>query len=128
MFGQINEWFFRHLTGIQGDPDGPGFQKIIIKPAVVGNLTHAEGSYVSVRGKIVSAWRRDGTRLTLNVTIPPNTTATVYVPTNDPATVTESGHPAAHSPGVTPLPSVTGAPAYHVGSGDYVFASTLPSP
>ena len=41
MLGQINEWFFRDLAGIQLNPEKPGFSQIIIKPALVGNLTWA---------------------------------------------------------------------------------------
>ena len=39
MLGQITEWFYHDLAGIQCDPAGPGFRKIIIKPAFVGDLT-----------------------------------------------------------------------------------------
>jgi alpha-L-rhamnosidase len=45
--------------------------------APVGDVTWAKASYHSIRGKIVSDWKRDGGMLTLKVTIPANTTATV---------------------------------------------------
>ncbi len=80
MLGQIVEWFYHDLAGIRGDPSGPGFKKIIIKPAIVGDLTFARASYHSVHGPIKSEWRREGTTLRLKVTIPANTTATVWVP------------------------------------------------
>ncbi len=80
MLGQINEWFFHDLAGIQRDESAPGFKKIIIKPAVVGDLTFARASYDSINGKITSAWKRDGSEFTLDVTIPDNTSATVYLP------------------------------------------------
>ena len=77
MLGQINEWFYLDLDGIEPDPAGPAIQQTIIRPAVVGDLTCVRSGYDSVRGRITSAWKRDGRRLTLEVTIPPNTTATV---------------------------------------------------
>jgi hypothetical protein len=80
MLGHIMEWFYHELAGIQCDPDGPGFKKIIIKPTVVGDLTWVKASLNSVRGPIVSHWKRDGQQFSLVVTIPPNTTAKVYVP------------------------------------------------
>ncbi len=123
MFGQINEWFYRHLAGIQDDPDSPGFQKIIIKPALVGDLTWVKASYDSIQGQIVSEWKRRGDAVTLHVVIPVNTTATVYVPTNDAASVKESGKPVSSAAGVKFLRSADGANVYQIGSGSYTFSS-----
>ncbi|KAG0624280.1 hypothetical protein M758_3G236400 [Ceratodon purpureus] len=86
MLGQITEWFFHDLAGIQSDPDGPGFRKVILKPTVVGDLTWVKASYKSVHGTIVSEWERtshvNGTETTFTTTIPANTTATVFLPTS----------------------------------------------
>lgn len=78
--GNIVAWHTEVLAGIRPDPEGPGFRKIIVKPAIVGDLTWVSGSFESPRGRIASNWKRDGGKLTLDVTIPPNTTATVFVP------------------------------------------------
>ena len=80
MLGQINEWFYHDLAGIRCDPAGPGFQKIIIQPALVGDLTWVKCSYVCPHGKIVSHWTRAGRQVTMDVTIPAYTSATVIVP------------------------------------------------
>ena len=80
MFGELNEWFYAGLAGIQCDPAGPGFRKIIICPSVVGDLTSVNASYDSISGRIVSEWRRTGSRVRLHVVIPPNTTARVFLP------------------------------------------------
>jgi hypothetical protein len=80
MLGQITEWFYHDLAGIQPDPAGPGFQKITIRPAVVGDLAWVRASYESPRGPVSVAWRRTGRVFALDVGIPPNTTATVHVP------------------------------------------------
>jgi hypothetical protein len=101
MFGQLNEWLFSHLAGIQCDPEGPGFKKIVIEPSVVGDLTAVSASYDSIAGKIVSEWKRTGSSVTYHVIIPPNTTATIYVPPNHSGT------------------------GYHIGSGDYTFTAPL---
>ena len=126
MFGQINEWFYHDLAGIQDDPSGPGFTKIIIKPAIVAGLTQAGATYDSVSGRIASSWHHEAGKVTMDVFIPANTTATVYVLASDPRSVTESGVPAAHAPGVTFLRSEGGACLYRVGSGHYTFMSTNP--
>jgi alpha-L-rhamnosidase len=61
----------------------------------------------------------------MEVTIPPNTLATVYVPAKDAAGVTESGIPAAKTEGVMFLRMENGAAVYAVGSGTYQFQSPL---
>jgi hypothetical protein len=126
MLGQINEWFYHDLAGIQGDPAGPGFKKIIIRPAIVGDLTWVKADYDSVRGRIVSAWQRAGTQLTLQVTIPANTTATIYVPTRNATTVREGRLAAGQSEDVRFLRMAGHCAVYEVGSGNYTFTAGLP--
>jgi alpha-L-rhamnosidase len=92
----------------------------------VGELTWAWADFRSVRGRITSKWRREGSRLSLGVSIPANTTATVYVPARDASVVTEGDRPAGQSPDVRFLRLAEGCAVYAVGSGDYSFASTLP--
>ena len=121
MFGQINEWFYRSLAGIRCDPNGPGFRKIIIRPTPVPSLTWAGATYDSRAGRISSGWKREGGRLTLRVTIPANTTATVYMPTRDPRSVLEGGLPVSAGHGVKFLRSGNGVSVYRIGSGEYVF-------
>ncbi|MCX6878638.1 MAG: family 78 glycoside hydrolase catalytic domain [Verrucomicrobia bacterium] len=119
-------WFYQGPAGILPDESGPGFKKIIIKPAIVGDLTWVRCDYDSIHGKIVSNWQRGGNKLTMEVTIPINTSATVYVPAKDQAGVSESGKPAAPAAGVKFLRMEDGAAVYAVGSGVYQFQSTLP--
>ena len=117
-------WFYQGLAGIRPDESGPGFNKIVIRPAVAG-LTWVRCSYNSMHGLIVSNWKREGNGLTMDVTIPANTTATVYVPAKAAASVTESGRPAGSAEGVTFLRMEDNAAVYAVRSGTYRFRSTL---
>ena len=119
--GCVGMWFYQGLAGIRPDPAAPGFKCIIIKPAVVGDLSWVKCSYPSLRGLIVSNWRREGGKLRLEVDIPPNTTATVYVPAAQSAAVTESGQTAGNAGGVKFLRTEKGAVVYEVGSGKYIF-------
>jgi alpha-L-rhamnosidase len=121
MFGSVSTWFFEDLGGIRADDAAVGFHRIIIQPKIVGDLTHAEARYHSVRGLIACQWRIEAGRLRMNATVPVNTTATVYVPTSDLDSVTEGGKPAATAPGVRRLPSQGGAAVFLVGSGQYQF-------
>ena len=85
-FGAVMQWGFQTLAGI--DTDGPGFKKIIIHPHIPSAASNPDGkpldwvraSYEHPRGRIASAWKRDGAKLVLDVSIPANTTAAVHLP------------------------------------------------
>jgi hypothetical protein len=121
MLGQIQEWFYHDLAGIQNAPDSPGFKKIIINPQPVGNVTWTKASFNSIRGKIISDWKLDGGKFTLDVTIPANTTATVCIPSKSEGDVTEGGNPASQSRGVSFLHEENGRVIYEISSGSYKF-------
>jgi alpha-L-rhamnosidase len=83
MYGSVIRWFFTGLAGINSDPDQPGYKHIRIEPAIAGDLTHVAAEYKSSYGPIVSRWRIADNTLYLKVKIPPNTTATVLVPSTE---------------------------------------------
>jgi alpha-L-rhamnosidase len=122
----VGLWFIQGLAGIRPDDNLPGFKHVVIRPAVVGDLTFSEAEFDSPYGTIRSGWRLDGDRLTLNVTIPPNTSATVYVPAKPAAQVSENGQPAEKAPGVRFVMRHPGAAVYEIGSGAYRFVSSRP--
>ncbi|MBI4325728.1 MAG: family 78 glycoside hydrolase catalytic domain [Chloroflexi bacterium] len=124
-FGDISAWMYKTLAGICPDPDASGFKQSIIKPTIVGDVTWVKAHHDSPYGRIVSHWTRNGDRLTMEITIPPNTTATVHVPAKDAALVTEGDQPAAQAKGVKLLRMEAGAAVFHVGSGSYLFQSVL---
>jgi alpha-L-rhamnosidase len=113
-FGSVGEWMYRTAGGI--DTDGAGFKKIIIAPEPGGNLTSVSAGYDSIHGKIESSWKLQEGKLTLDVTIPPNTTATIFIPTSDPNHVNEIG-------GARPAEIKPAAAVYKVGSGRYSFSA-----
>jgi alpha-L-rhamnosidase len=76
--GALDAWFYQTLAGIR--PAAPGFKKILIEPSVVGDLTWVKAHFESPYGRIVSDWKVEGSQLTMDVTIPANTTATIVVP------------------------------------------------
>lgn len=129
-FGAVMEWAYRDLAGI--DSDGPGFRRLRLRPAPP-MASHPEAQpidwvqavYVHPRGQIASAWCKRGDRFEWNVTIPANTTATIYVPTKSHETVTEDGHPIAQSPEVKFLRVEEAHAVYEAGSGTYRFGSGL---
>lgn len=79
-FGFVDGWFYRALAGIQPDDMAGGFERFDIKPFVVGDLKEAKAEVNTVRGLVASHWRRSTDGLTLDVMIPANTVASVWVP------------------------------------------------
>ena len=125
-FGSIGAWYYQSLAGIQPDPEGPGFKKIIIKPDVAGDLTWAKASYRSIHGKISSDWRRDKGKFILNIEVPVNTSATVYIPADGLDSILEGKQPAAQSTHISYLKKDRNKYVFEVGSGTYQFISNYP--
>lgn len=122
-FGAIGAWYYQSLAGIQPDPAGPGFKKIIIKPEIVGDLTWASASYHSIHGKILSDWKREGDQLIMNITVPVNTTATIYIPADGLNSVYEGGQPAGQAAQISYIKQVRDKYLFEAGSGTYHFKS-----
>jgi alpha-L-rhamnosidase len=125
LVGDLVTWLYENLAGIRPDPQQPGFKHIIMHPTPVADLTYVKASHTSPYGEISSDWKRDGDRFTWNVTVPVNTTATVYIPAKDAESVNESDRPAGETPGVKYLRMEGGAAVYEIGSGSYHFISTM---
>ncbi len=122
MLGHIMEWFYSDLAGIQPDPAGAGYDKIIIKPTPVGDITWAKASYMSVKGMIKSSWKTEGSTFSLDLVIPPSCQATVILPKQYGKSVTETSMPVAKARDVSVIQS-DGAPAMLISSGSYHFES-----
>ena len=110
--GSCGEWMFSTLAGI--DTDGPGFRKPVIRPTPGEGISWVKASYNSINGRIVSNWKIEGDQLTMDVTVPVNTTAAVSVPAKDASTVTESGKPAGKAAGVKFLHRENGCAIYEL--------------
>jgi hypothetical protein len=84
--GQVASWFVHGLAGIEQAPGSIAYDRLAIKPALVGDLDHASGTYTTPQGTASSSWTRDdqGELRTLDVTIPGNTPTRVYVPASSP--------------------------------------------
>ena len=119
MFGSVSQWFVQWLGGIQPAEDAVGFDRIVLRPQLVGKIAQVTTRYHSVRGDIVSNWVRNGQRVFFYFDIPANTTALVYLPTT--RRVLESGIPASKAPGVTFVRAEPTQPLYQIGSGRYEF-------
>lgn len=123
MYGEISAWFYKALAGINADPAAPGFKHFIIRPQPVGDLTFARAEYDSIHGRIVSAWKIKNGVFNLDVVIPPNTTATIFLPNAKLANVRVDGSPAIKADGVISFAQEAKITTLEVGSGEYNFTT-----
>jgi alpha-L-rhamnosidase len=120
--GSVGEWLYRFVLGIDQEPGQAGFGRLVLRPHPGGVLRSARGSYRSVRGPISSGWQLDGDRFRLRVEVPPNVTASIRVPSADPALVRDS---AGREPdAIAGFPGARDAreAVFEVGSGTHEFS------
>ena len=122
-YGAIGDWMYRVVAGIEIDEGGYGYKKIKIKPHIGGGFTNVSASLQTVYGEIKSKWELKEGKLFMEATIPPNTTANIYIPTTSGNTVFYRNAPAGQS---RPLKRTEVSDQYvkfEVGSGKYMFES-----
>jgi alpha-L-rhamnosidase len=125
MLGQIMEWFYGDLAGLAPDPDSPGFARVRIRPQPVPGITWARASYASPRGRVSVAWREEGGTFFLDVELPPNTSAEVWVPAADGRSVREGGGALDAAPGVRLLRREGERTVLAIESGHYALSAPL---
>lgn len=86
-YGAIGEWLYNTVVGLRIDDEQPGYKHAIIAPHPGGGLTHAQAHIDTAYGRLQVAWEQTDAQFTLSVTVPPNTTATVHLPFDDPQQV-----------------------------------------
>ena len=77
-FGAIGAWMLENLAGIQAAK--PGYREIVLKPQFIQGLTHAGAIRQTPYGTLACGWKCQNGEITVEVTIPVNTTAVVYLP------------------------------------------------
>jgi alpha-L-rhamnosidase len=120
----IAGWFTKGLCGIRPGSEG-GYRHFTIQPSPVGGVDFAEACVNSPYGEIVSRWERLENGLLVSVTVPPGTSADVYVPGEDAEGVREGGMPLDRAEGVRLTGSGDGYVNVHVEAGNYRFISPL---
>lgn len=92
--GSVGEWFYSYLAGIQPDPEEPGFKHSIIAPVPPDGLMWVEGKTETLYGSLSCNWYRTDSGLKIDISIPPNTWATIKLPVKGMITpeISESGN------------------------------------
>ncbi|MFO7169402.1 MAG: glycoside hydrolase family 78 protein [Chloroflexota bacterium] len=121
-YGAIGDWMYAAIGGIDVDPERPGYKHIVMRPQIGGGLTSATAELRSAHGLIRSAWKLENGVFEWQITIPANTSATVYVPAGEGAEVREGDAPTAETEGVRFVRREADAVVYEVASGSYRFS------
>ncbi|QDH81299.1 Bacterial alpha-L-rhamnosidase [Echinicola soli] len=118
-FGAVAEWMFRYGLGI--DTEGAGFRNIIIRPQINHRMKAMKGSYRSINGKIASGWKIEDGKLLMEIEIPVNTKAKVYIPDVGENIIRVDGVPLGKVDDLKVLSEGSGYTVLEAGSGKYVF-------
>ena len=122
-YGAIGDWMYRVVAGIDTKVDGPGYKQVVIKPTPGGNFQYAYADYETMYGKVSSHWKIDNGNLLMDVEIPANTTATIYIPTKGGGAITEGGKPISAEADIKVADAITGYTVLNIGSGSYHFST-----
>ncbi|SHN43127.1 glycoside hydrolase family 78 protein [Cryptosporangium aurantiacum] len=99
-YGAVADWLHRSVAGLA--PAAPGYQRLRIAPRPGPGITSAAATHETPYGPATVSWTLDGTTFTLELTVPPNTTAEVVLP--------------------------DGSAPFDVGSGRHTFTRTVVAP
>jgi alpha-L-rhamnosidase len=121
-YGAIGDWMYRTIAGINPDRAAPGYKHIIIAPQPGGDFTHARASLETLYGTVTSGWSiKDGV-ITVEITVPPNTTATITLPDAAGKQITEGKTTLDRAKGIRAVTTEGGNVKFAVGSGTYAFS------
>ncbi|MFC5805034.1 alpha-L-rhamnosidase [Streptomyces formicae] len=116
MLGAIEEWFGGALAGIRQAEDSVAFDRIVVRPTPVGDLSRVSAWYDTPRGRVCSAWERTDDGLRFDITVPPGTPSRIELPV-------PAGAAAPRAPrGARPLGTAGGRVGYEVGHGTWQFS------
>lgn len=121
-FGSVNEWMFGNMAGIKVGQ--AGYRTFTIKPEIAKEgINYTKATYHSINGEIVSSWKKEGTQITLQISVPVNTIANVFIPATGQEKVLENGRSIENNPDLKIKGFSDGYLNLEIGSGIYQFAS-----
>ena len=92
--GAIADWLHRVIGGLERTE--PGWQHFRVAPQPGGQITWARAAHETVHGRAEVAWRISDGEVSVDVTVPADTSATVVLPLH-PDGLTEVVRPGTHS-------------------------------
>ena len=126
-YGAIGDWMYRVMAGLDTYEDGPGYKHIKIQPHIGGGFTNAAATLQTYYGKLSSAWKIDNGKILMDIDIPANAIATVYLPSADATAIKENGAALAAVNGLKVVGSDSAYTQLQLGSGSYHFEMAKPN-
>ncbi|MGT2757588.1 family 78 glycoside hydrolase catalytic domain [Streptococcus ovuberis] len=80
-YGSIGDWMYRKVAGIY--QTSPGYKTFAVQPRFVKGIDEVTATLETPYGEIASHWICRGGRIVVEVTVPANTTAQLYLPEKD---------------------------------------------
>lgn len=122
---EVGKWFYTDLVGILPDINHPSFAHFTLKPIIPHGVNRVDFQFASPRGKIRSHWTRNGENIQWEISVPPNSTATIHIPLGDAEAVREGETTASLARGVDFLATENDWARFRLGSGQYCFTYKL---
>ena len=122
MMGSVGSWFYKYVLGIAPSAEHPGFEQFTLRPFIFEELDFVEGQLETIRGTIEISWRKEKNNLLkMDVTIPPNSTAIVYLPANHQNKIREKGKNISRINEIEIVGEENGNIVAKIGSGNWSF-------
>lgn len=122
--GDLLIWYYENLAGIKSDDNAVAFKQIIMKPELITELNAVSATYQSLNGLIKSDWKKTKSKFYWGISVPVNSTATVYIPAKSESAVKEGRGSASEQPGIRFIKMEGDRAVFELGSGDYDFTSS----
>ena len=90
-YGAIGDWMYRNISGIDTYEEGPGYKNIRIQPHLGGGLSFANADLETGYGKLSVHWKLGNGKLMLDIEIPANTIASIFIPATTAESIMENG-------------------------------------
>lgn len=123
-YGAIGDWMYRKMVGLDTYDDEPGYKHIKVMPHIGGNFSFASARLKTYYGVAAASWKLDKNNLSLDVEVPANTHATIFIPAADAASITENNMPISNSKDIKVGGKEEEYIKVDVGSGVYHFTVT----
>ncbi|WP_339905822.1 alpha-L-rhamnosidase C-terminal domain-containing protein, partial [uncultured Cyclobacterium sp.] len=123
-FGSVFEWMFHNMAGIKTEE--VAYKSFTIAPEIPEKeINYVAASHQSIHGNISSSWKRVGEKLYMEVSIPVNTQATVFIPAKSELDITMDNQRLDQNEDLQKGHFLEGKQVLKLGSGTYRFESTI---
>ena len=122
-YGAIGDWMYRNIAGLDTYDEGAGYKKIRIFPHTGGNLNFASAELETGYGKLSVNWKVNNGNFSMDVEIPSNTTAAIFIPAVTASSISENGKPLSDEKEIVVKGKQGNYIELQTGSGSYHFST-----